>query len=1065
MKPPLLDKRTRDDVLQQALTLAGRDAPPGWAGYVPDWTAPADPGDPAHRLLESFARLAELLIERLNQVPQTNFLSFLEFAGVERFPGAPAEVPVTFAVSKRAPLGGIVPAGTQVATTQTKNVDARVFETRRDFFASRATLESIVAVHPTANRFVMVPPPPPQVTGESLGAAPPIRVLTDTEAAARDVSHILYLASEELFGRKDSADITLTIDFTGGVFPSSILWQRFDKAADDWVTLREWSLSSSGPNQVRVTFPGLRDVAKTKVDGVEDFWLAARFNGTSEALATVPVVSSITGGVTPTTLSASLDAAFYNAAPIDTTKPFSPFGQRPAYGDALYLGGATAFSPANTSVTLTFTIRPYDTTVLANQFRWAPSMSVRTGAKWQILLANGTWADLATFEHRFDITPVTGSTTGEVTVTRFAVSATDGTFIGATNTDSTVQVALTLPTDVGLRELNHMQSRWIRVLLVSENPYGQDGVPGTGTTPRFVGPLFIPPRVESVSITFVPGAATPPITHIKTLNNFEFRDHPGFASAFPLFTSLSQRQIDGSVAFGSSPALYCGFDRQLEPDAFMSVFFDLAGPASTLSSPLESGTPVVAWEYWSAANGWRPLDAADETLNLTTSGTVAFVAPPDSAAAVLFAQIEPESDPDPIERWWMRARLASGRFDYPPVLRGIYINTAAAENRSTFSEVLIGSSNGEPDQTFALVKGPVLSGDVWVRETERPTAQEVQELDIEHASARGEPEAPETTPSPNVRDVPDASGEVWVRWLRVANFRLSGPRSRHYLLDAVAAIVRFGSGTRGHLPPVGRNNLVFRDLQAGGGAPANREVGALSVKAMKTSLPFIDKVFNVQPASAGASPWTTAEFEDFGPQALKNRGRAVTTEDYAWMVRQRFSDVARVRCRPVSEPGPGGTLQFKAGGVTALVVPWSTERRPQPSQGLIRKVREFLTGIVLRNITGDVHVKGPDYVAVDVAVTLVPTDPEFAMVVARKAQAALDAFLHPLTGGEDHEGYGFGRSVYLSEVHAVLGRIEEVDHVVSAHFVAAPGLDAFAITGDRLPSSGVHQITVLDAGS
>ena len=124
-------------------------------------------------------------------------------------------------------------------------------------------------------------------------------------------------------------------------------------------------------------------------------------------------------------------------------------------------------------------------------------------------------------------------------------------------------------------------------------------------------------------------------------------------------------------------------------------------------------------------------------------------------------------------------------------------------------------------------------------------------------------------------------------------------------------------------------------------------------------------------------------------------------------------------------------------------------------------MREFLVQNVLTNIVADVHVTGPDYVAVDVEAALVPKRPEFALVVARKAQAALDAFLHPLTGGEDHAGYGFGRPVFLSEVEAVLERIDEVDHVVSATFVGSPALDTFLIRADRLASSGVHRITVL----
>jgi hypothetical protein len=128
VKRPLLDSRTRDEVRRQALELAGIAPPLGWAGYVPDWAAAVvdRENDPGRRLIDVFSRLAELLIERVNRVPEKNFLAFLDLAGVERFPGAPAEVPVTFLVSKRASLGGLVPARTQVATVQTKTTNARV---------------------------------------------------------------------------------------------------------------------------------------------------------------------------------------------------------------------------------------------------------------------------------------------------------------------------------------------------------------------------------------------------------------------------------------------------------------------------------------------------------------------------------------------------------------------------------------------------------------------------------------------------------------------------------------------------------------------------------------------------------------------------------------------------------------------------------------------------------------------------------------------------------------------------------------------------------------------------
>jgi predicted phage baseplate assembly protein len=254
----------------------------------------------------------------------------------------------------------------------------------------------------------------------------------------------------------------------------------------------------------------------------------------------------------------------------------------------------------------------------------------------------------------------------------------------------------------------------------------------------------------------------------------------------------------------------------------------------------------------------------------------------------------------------------------------------------------------------------------------------------------------------------------------------------------------------------------MRGFEAGGGEKANTDAVPLAIQELKTSLPFIDRVFNVQAASGGADAWTVPRLLELGPQSIKNRGRLVTTEDYEWMILERFSQVARVRCLATRAPGPGGELVFKAGAVTVIVVPRSAERRPQPSQRLIRQIRDFLARTALAAIDGDIHVKGPDYTEVSVSALLTPAVPELSNVILRRAAAELEGFLHPLTGGEDRTGYGFGRAVYLSEVQAVLERIDGVDHVEEAVFLGAgPGVQSFLVSENSLASSGIHDIRLV----
>ncbi|MBS1824047.1 MAG: putative baseplate assembly protein [Acidobacteria bacterium] len=1034
MLHPKLDRRTRTDVSNAALLLATQ--------YTPGWAGAPDPTDPGRRLIDLFGRLAELLLERLNRIPEKNFLAFLEMTGVERFPGAPAGVPVTFLLSKRALQGGEVPQGTQVATTQTQTSDARVFETKNPFFVTPARLDAVVSVLPAANQYVLhtILPQPP--TSAALAGAVPVTAFSQSEPGLRQVNHILYLGSAALFGRTDAADVTITLTLASGSFPASgITWLRFDKHAKDWVAVGvPVTPGNPAPSQFTFTFHALTGAAEREINGIKDVWLAARFDGPFAAGFVTPVIAAAQAAAgSPVTPVTQFDAAFTNSEPIDTSKPYLPFGRRPAYGDAFYFGSKTAFGDDVERVDLSFSIRPFAHSALEAQFAGVPDpTTIRTVARWQFLDQAGQWVELGTFDHRFTftaagVTQVSNAGPG-------GAHAAEGAFIGLGGTNLVNVQFSGFQGRIGLRKVNGVESRWLRVLLLSDLPYGQDGIQ---TAAGFVGPLWISPTIEDMSIVYVPLTAGQPVTNVATLNNFQFERPSGPIAAF---TSLASRQMGGLPLFGSQPALYFAFDAPFT-QVFISIFFDLAGPQSTLFSPLESGNPNIAWEYWSAAAGWSALDVDDQTFDLTTSGTVGFVGPGNSDPLALFPQLDP-APLNPIPRWWFRARLASGAYDYPPRVKGIYLNTVMSANVSTQrSDVIVGSSSGEPNQIFGLVKWPVLGGEFWVREPERPTAEELAELETEHG-----------TDSSVVEDA--GQSEVWVRWRRVPNFLVSGPRSRHYTLEPVAAVVGFGDGTNGLIPPPSKNNIVVRRFQTGGGEAANWEAPPLAVKQLKSSLPFIDKVFNVQSASAGASYWTLDDVGRFGPETIKNRGRAVTTEDYEWMVLQRFSQVARVRCLPTVAPAPGGGLAFQAGAVTVQVAPKGTELRPQPSQGLLRQIREFLAQTALANIGDGIYVKGPDYAEVRVAATLVPLRPELTSVVIRQATAALEAFLHPLTGGEDRSGYAFGRPVYLSEVFAVLERIEGVDHVVSASFIDLPGAGVFPVPSNSLASSGAHLITV-----
>ena len=73
------------------------------ASYCPEWTE-YNLSDPGITLIELFAWMTELMVYRLNRVPEKNYLKFLEMLGLQRLPASSARTELTFWLSAAIPF-------------------------------------------------------------------------------------------------------------------------------------------------------------------------------------------------------------------------------------------------------------------------------------------------------------------------------------------------------------------------------------------------------------------------------------------------------------------------------------------------------------------------------------------------------------------------------------------------------------------------------------------------------------------------------------------------------------------------------------------------------------------------------------------------------------------------------------------------------------------------------------------------------------------------------------------------------------------------------------------------
>src|SRR5580704_16053294 len=120
-------------------------------GYTPEWTDFND-SDPGITLVQLFAWLEEMILYRLNKVPDKNFIEFLKLIGIELNPPMPATGELTFHLSSPGPtsppgsppnteaLVVLVPQGTEISTTQPDADGPIIFETDQPISVVGATL-------------------------------------------------------------------------------------------------------------------------------------------------------------------------------------------------------------------------------------------------------------------------------------------------------------------------------------------------------------------------------------------------------------------------------------------------------------------------------------------------------------------------------------------------------------------------------------------------------------------------------------------------------------------------------------------------------------------------------------------------------------------------------------------------------------------------------------------------------------------------------------------------------------------------------------------------------------
>jgi predicted phage baseplate assembly protein len=131
---PFLDDRHFQDIVDQAKLLIPH--------YTREWTD-HNVSDPGVTLIELFAWMTDMLLYRVNQVPDKNYIKFLELIGIRLEEPRAATVPITFYLSAAQPVEVAISTDTEVATMRTETNPATVFTTETELILRPPNLSGL----------------------------------------------------------------------------------------------------------------------------------------------------------------------------------------------------------------------------------------------------------------------------------------------------------------------------------------------------------------------------------------------------------------------------------------------------------------------------------------------------------------------------------------------------------------------------------------------------------------------------------------------------------------------------------------------------------------------------------------------------------------------------------------------------------------------------------------------------------------------------------------------------------------------------------------------------------
>ncbi len=454
-------------------------------------------------------------------------------------------------------------------------------------------------------------------------------------------------------------------------------------------------------------------------------------------------------------------------------------------------------------------------------------------------------------------------------------------------------------------------------------------------------------------------------------------------------------------------ALYLGFDKPLDSGLTSMLF--------TIKENYNSNY-LTKWSYFTQEEIWEDLTVEDNTSSFTKSGVCSFSVPSNQQALSKFGQT----------LYWLKITFNSlSQNSLEDItFNAIHLNTIMATQGISIKKKLLGSSDGSALQEFKIENTPVMQVEIWVRESNIPLNTEYYTDEFEEG--------------------------YWVQWSEVKAFDSNTNNKRVYIVDSHSGKVIFSDINTGHIPPMGKNNILT-SYKIGAGVKGN--INKHHIDKLASSIAYIDKITNYESAMGGADEQSIESLINAAPKRIRHKNRAVTYDDFEALSYEASSNIAKVK------------ISSQAGLVQLFILPYSEVKKPLPTETLKTLLKDYISTRTSATIA--IEVSEPHYVNINISLNIVVDNWNLASTLKNSVQVKIDAFLHPLKGGPTSKGWNFGEVPTLSHIFNLLNTVDGIAYFKEAEISMdnqvlydLDGQKHINLDKDIMIYSGEHNINV-----